>query len=88
VALRKATCGLSVDDAFRRAGGRPARYSELVGQSHWRSVPPSGRKLGPPAAHLIVEFAMFSFGIHRFDPVPTMVVVTGLLLSMAMIWAY
>jgi hypothetical protein len=31
---------------------------------------------------------MFSFGVHRFDLVPTIVVIASLLLSITMIWTY
>ena len=56
-----------------------------------RPVLPSGRKLGlrfPAALALYRGGAMFSFGVYRFDLVPTIVVVTSLLLLVAMIWAY
>jgi hypothetical protein len=32
--------------------------------------------------------AVFSFGVHRFDLIPTIVVIASLLLAITMIWAY
>jgi len=38
--------------------------------------------------HATTGWGMISFGAHRFDLVPTIVVVTSLLLLVGMIWTY
>jgi hypothetical protein len=34
------------------------------------------------------SLAMFGLSVHRFDPVPTIIVSGSLLLSVIMIWSY
>jgi hypothetical protein len=48
-----------------------------------------GPQMFPPLAKLLRwSGAVLSLGGHRFDLVPTVVVIAGLLLSITMIWAY
>ena len=93
VVLRKATCGPSVAACIKpyKVVGQHATASWWDSSTWLAAVLPSGRKLGlrfPAALALYWGRAMFSFSVHRFDPVPTIVVVTSLLLLVAMIWAY
>ena len=88
VVLRKATRGPSVAACII---GQHATASWWGSSVRLAAVLPSGRKLGlrfPAALALYWGRAMFSFSVHRFDPIPTIVVVTSLLLLVAMIWAY
>ena len=47
-----------------------------------------GPQMFPPLVSMRWSGVVLSFGVHRFDLVPTVVVIAGLLLSITMIWAY
>ena len=47
-----------------------------------------GPQMFPPLVSMRWSGVVLSVGVHRFDLVPTVVVIAGLLLSITMIWAY